>query len=82
MALKKAKNIILTGLVIPTDWNDEQEVTAAALATADEKEYRIGGNKKGKELLSHLQRQAEVTGTLEKDERGRPVIRVKSYLVK
>ncbi len=82
MALNKTKNTTLTGIVIPADWNDDQEVTAAALATADEKEYRISGNKKGKELLSYLQRQLEVRGTLEKDERGRPAIRVRSYLVK
>ena len=82
MALNKTKNTTLTGIVIPADWNDYQEVTAAALATADEKEYRISGNKKGKELLSYLQRQLEVRGTLEKDERGRPAIRVRSYLVK
>ena len=82
MALNKTKNTTLTGIVIPADWNDDQEVTAAALATADEKEYRISGTKKGKELLSYLQRQLEVRGTLEKDERGRPAIRVRSYLVK
>ena len=82
MVLKKGKNTILTGIVIPAAWNDDQEVTAASLATADEKEYRISGNKKGKELLSYLQRQLEVSGTLEKDNRGRSIIRVKSYLVK
>ena len=48
MALKKTQSATLTGIVIPADWNDDQEVIAAALATADEKEYRIDGNRKGK----------------------------------
>ena len=51
MALPKGKTVTLTGIVIPADWNDRQEVIAAALATADEKEYRICTTKKGKELL-------------------------------
>jgi streptomycin 6-kinase len=82
MALKKAQNTTLTGIVIPVNWNDDQEVTEAALATADEKEYRIGGNRKGKELLSFLQHQVEVTGTLSRDEKGRAVITVRRYFVK
>lgn len=82
MALKKAQNTTLTGIVIPADWNDDQEVISAALATADEKVYQIGGNRKGKELLSFLQRQFEVTGTLSKDDKGRPVITVRRYIVK
>jgi hypothetical protein len=82
MALKKVQNTTLTGIVIPVDWNEDQEVIAAALATADEKEYQIGGNRKGKELLSFLQHQLEVTGVLSKDDKGRPVITVRRYIVK
>jgi hypothetical protein len=82
MALPKKKSVTLTGIVIPADWNNRQEVIVAALATADEKEYRIDGNKKGKELLDCLQRQVEATGVLERDEKGRDVITVRRYIVK
>jgi hypothetical protein len=82
MALPRKKTVSLLGIVIPADWNDRQELIAAALAMADEKEYRIFGNKKGKELLGYLQRQIEATGTLERDEKGREVITVKRYIVK
>ncbi len=82
MALKKSQTATLTGIVIPADWNDDQEVVAAALAMADEKECRIGGNRKGKELLGYLQRQVEVTGPLSEDEKGGMVITVKRYIVK
>jgi hypothetical protein len=82
MALKKAQSTTLTGIVIPVDWSDDQDVIAVALATADEKEYQIGGNRKGKELLSFLQHQLEVTGTLSKDDKGKPVITVRRYIVK
>ena len=83
MALKKrAQSITLTGIVIPVDWNDDHEVIVTALATANEKEYRIGGNRKGKELLAYLQRQVEATGTLREDEEGRLVITIRRYIVK
>ena len=82
MALSGKKAVTLTGIVIPADWNDQQEVVAAALATADEREYRIAGNKKGKELLDALQQQVEVTGVLEKDEKGGSVITIRRYTVK
>jgi hypothetical protein len=82
MALKKTQSATLTGIVIPSDWNDDHEVVAAALATPDEKEYRIGDNRKGKELLGHLQHQVEATGLLSEDEKGRRVITVRRYIVK
>ena len=82
MALSGKKAVTLTGIVIPADWNDRQELIAAALATADEREYRIDLNRKGKELLDYLQHQVEATGALGRDEKGRDVITVKRYIVK
>jgi hypothetical protein len=82
MVLPKGKTVTLTGIVIPADWNDRQEVIAAALATADEKEYRICTTKKGKSLLGELQCEVEATGVLDRDEKGRNVITVRHYIVK
>jgi hypothetical protein len=79
---KRAQSITLTGIVIPVEWDDDHGVIMAALATADEKEYRIAGNRKGKELLACLQRQVEATGTLGEDEEGRVVITLRRYTVK
>jgi hypothetical protein len=79
---RKVQSVTLTGIIIPVDWNDDHEVIVTALATADEKEYRIGGNRKGKELLGYLQRQLEATGTLGEDEESRPVITIRRYIVK
>jgi hypothetical protein len=72
----------LAGILIPADWNDRHEVIALALATADEKEYRIGRGKKGRELHSLLHRHVEVTGTVRLEENGKSVITVRHYIVK
>lgn len=82
MSLSRPKTVTLTGIVIPADWNDHQTLIAAALATADEREYRIVPQRKGKELLGFLQHQIEVTGTLGRDDRGRDTLRVTRYIVK
>jgi hypothetical protein len=82
MALRKAHTATLTGLIIPAAWSAEQEVIAVALATADEKEYRVAGNRKGRELLGYLQRQAEVTGPLSGNGEGGMLITVRRYIVK
>jgi len=82
MALRKIQAATLTGIVIPIEWNDDHDVTAAALATPDEKEYRIAGNRKGRELLGYLQRQVEATGPVNRDEKDGMVITVRSYIVK
>lgn len=76
------RSVTLTGIVIPVDWNDDHEVTVTALATADEKEYRVGSNRRGRELLAYLQRQVEAIGTLDEDASGRPVITIRRYIVK
>ncbi|MEW6334176.1 MAG: hypothetical protein AB1558_07890 [Thermodesulfobacteriota bacterium] len=76
------RSVTLTGIVIPVDWNDDHEVTVTALATADEREYRVVGNRKGKEMRTYLQRQVEATGSLDEDASGRPVITIKRYIVK
>ncbi len=82
MALKKTPSTTLTGIVIPTEWNEDHDVITAALATPDEREYRIVGNRKGRELLGYLQRQVEATGQLSEDEKGKMAITVRSYIVK
>jgi len=82
MALSKTHTATLTGILIPAAWNAEQEVTAVALATADEKEYRLTDNRKGRELLGYLQRQAEVTGLLSGDGSGVMLITVRRYIIK
>jgi len=82
MVLKKARPATLTGIIIPADWNERHELIAVALATADEKEYRIGGGRKGKELLELLHRQVEVNGALAKDENGKEIVTVRSYILK
>lgn len=82
MPARKKSAVTLTGIVIPTEWDEEQRLVGVSLATADEKEYRIGATKKGRELFHYLQQQVEIAGDLSLDENGRPVITVRRYYPK
>lgn len=82
MTQKKKAEIKITGIVIPVDWDEEQRVAEVAIATADEKEYRIKKTASGKQLFGHLQAYVEATGSLSLRKDGGYVLTVKQYLLK
>lgn len=55
---------------------------AAAIAGADEQEYLIEDNEKGRELLAHMRKEVEVKGSTREIRRGRFSIRVMNYKFK
>jgi len=80
--LKKQAEIIIAGIVIPVDWDKEQRIVGVAIATADEKEYRVKKTRKGKELFGHLQAYIEATGRLSENKNGDAVLTIKRYSFK
>ena len=52
----------LRGIVVPIAWDDLGDITAIAISTWDEDEYVVDFAGKGKELLSHIRDEVEVTG--------------------
>jgi len=79
---RKGTEIKISGIVIPVDWDEEQRVAEVAIATADEREYRIKKTARGKELFGHLQGYVEATGTLSEGKGGGHVLTVKQYALK
>jgi hypothetical protein len=70
----------ITGYVIPTDWDWNDEVCAVSIETHDDM-YAIEPNSLGEELFNELDSEVEVTGFLEKDRDGTERITVTSYEV-
>jgi hypothetical protein len=54
--------VTLRGIIIPADWDDKGNVIATAIATDDEDEYLISGQKTTENYLDLLCKEVEVTG--------------------
>ncbi len=59
---RNTKPTTLKGILLPVEWDDKGRITAVALSTADEKEYRIIEDEKGKQLISLVREELELTG--------------------
>jgi hypothetical protein len=68
----------LKGVVIPVDWDEEGNVTGAAVSTYDEDEYFIEGRGEGVRLMADMRKRVQVQGTV-REEGGRKIITVKHY---
>lgn len=80
---KKADNLTrMQGIITASGWDEENNVTSITLSTADEMEYPIHQDNKGKQLLRFLQKEVVVTGVLDEDALGRKKLRILSYSIK
>ena len=79
MKRKKGKERTITGIIVPQDWDDNDNVIRVAIKTQDYQEYVIEHNKKGKELLAFIDHKVKATGTVRERLDGDIIISVKSY---
>ena len=66
------------GVVIPIDWDAKGKILAAAIATADEDEYRVAECEKGRKLLQLINENVRVSGEV-REEKGKKVISVVDF---
>ena len=76
-----AVEISITGTVFADDWDDEDNVTAVVIETAEGELYNVSENAKGKELYKLIDKNVKVTGTVVEDIDGEKVITVMAYEV-
>jgi hypothetical protein len=69
---------VITGIVVPSEWDAKGNVTAIVISTPDEEEYLVRKDKKGAELLALIQQLVEVSGLLGMEE-TRKAITVETY---
>ena len=80
---RKAGNNLITirGIVIPADWDEKGNVVAVAVSTYDEVEYLIENHETEKELKALIREEVEVSGIL-REEKSRPIMKIKKYRLK
>ncbi len=82
MKEKKNSESSITGIIVPSDWDDNDNLIQIAIQTIDEEEYIIKQNKKGRELLDMIEQEVEVIGTTTEDEDGDIIIEISEYSLK
>jgi hypothetical protein len=68
----------ISGLVIPTDWDENGTVLGASIFDRKERQFVIEQNQIGKQLLSLVHEDVEIQATIKKV-RGRDVAEVKNF---
>jgi hypothetical protein len=76
----KIKNTI-RGIVVPSTWDNQGNVTGVTIQAYDEKAYIVEHVHRGEELLNHIHAKVEVEGKIREKINGSISIHVKSYKV-
>jgi uncharacterized membrane protein YcgQ (UPF0703/DUF1980 family) len=77
---KTPKEETVVGYVVPSEWDNEDNVVAISITTDDD-DYLVEMNKLGEELFDFLDEDVEVTGIVREDRDGTKRIRITSYEV-
>lgn len=80
MAKGPSKVTKIRGVVIPTAWDDQGNVTGIAVSSHDENEYQVDPKGKGPELLLHIRKEVEAAGVV-REEEGKKIVRIRKYTV-
>lgn len=69
------------GIIIPSDWDRNGNITGITLHTHDEKSYVIESSRFGNELYKHIRQNVIVNGKIRQRLDGHSLIRVINYEV-
>lgn len=66
----------LSGVIIPSSWDEENQVVAVSLAANDEREYLI---ENGAKFLKILNKQIRAEGLVKKSRRAHRTVKIMKY---
>jgi len=76
---KKSKKPMISGIVIPDQWDANGKVITVTIHANDEKVFLVEHTKIGNDLLNLIHKEVEVTGKIRERFDGRTSIGIKSY---
>jgi hypothetical protein len=71
----------IRGVIVPTSWDEQGNVTGIAISSHDENDYLVDQKGKGPELLLHIRKEVEAAGVVREDE-GKKIVRIRKYTLK
>jgi len=78
---ERHRSITVRGIVCPSGWDEENQVSRVSIFTFDEDEYEIEPGDAGEYLLGHTGLEVAARGQLLAGTRRRKIMRVKSFTV-
>ena len=85
MRIKKHKKATapppITGIILPSRWNEQGKPARIAIHTDDQKEYQIDFSGAGKELLLLTYKKVAIQGKLREQLNGRAILSVRQYQI-
>ena len=76
---KKSKKPMISGIVIPAQWDANGKVIAVTIHANDEKVFQVEYTKIGNDLLNLIHKEVQVTGKIRERFDGKTSIGIKSY---
>jgi hypothetical protein len=76
---KKSKELTVSGLILPVEWDENDNIVGVVIETAEEESYIVEGDKRGKELLKFMHQEVEATGRVREGEYGNLHIKLTAY---
>ncbi|MGD2185865.1 MAG: hypothetical protein PVI71_07040 [Desulfobacterales bacterium] len=78
---KRASPPLITGIILPSKWNEQGKPARISIHTDDGKEYQIDFSGAGKELLALTYKKVAVQGKLREQLNGRANLCVRRYQI-
>lgn len=76
--MEKNKEITVTGVIIPSDWDDDGNVLSYTIETYSEDEYTLRGKWSLKELGKLSRKPVLITGFVRINKKGQKILSVKN----
>ena len=76
-----SQKMVVTGIIMPDDWDENGKVIEIALYTNQEEIYAVEDNSLTQELISLLQKKVEIKGQIRKHPDGNRSISVHDYIL-
>ena len=76
---KKSKKSMISGIVIPDQWDANGKVITVSIHANDEKVFLVEHTRIGNDLLNFVHKEVEVTGKIRERFDGKTSIGIKSY---
>ena len=75
------QKINITGIIIPSNWDENGNVIQIAIYTNKEEVYLVEHNRQERELLKHIKKRVEVKGKKSERLDGKNYIGVQKYML-